>query len=163
MMDPAQPPAQQTEPVYRFDASRWNYADRVTGAATLALVISLFLPWFTVSANVPEIGEITRSGDGFASHGYLYVAFPLALLILAYLTARAGLRDERMPGFPHEGLLAIATGINFVLVLLGVLLKPSAGSGISEMFDVRVDWSYGSLIALGAAAVAFASVARRLR
>jgi hypothetical protein len=37
--------------VFRFDAARWTVADRVAGGATIMLLVSLFLPWFSVSAD----------------------------------------------------------------------------------------------------------------
>jgi hypothetical protein len=37
--------------VFGFDAARWTVADRVAGGATVMLLISLFLPWFSVSAD----------------------------------------------------------------------------------------------------------------
>ena len=37
--------------VFRFDAARWTVADRVAGGATIMLLVSLFLPWFPVSAD----------------------------------------------------------------------------------------------------------------
>jgi len=37
--------------VFRFDAARWTVADRVAGGATIMLLVSLLLPWFSVSAD----------------------------------------------------------------------------------------------------------------
>ena len=37
-----------------FDARRWTFADRITGGATLVLLISLFLPWFGTDGGFPE-------------------------------------------------------------------------------------------------------------
>ncbi|HXF21443.1 MAG TPA: hypothetical protein VN597_13360, partial [Streptosporangiaceae bacterium] len=37
--------------VFRFDAARWTVADRVAGGATIMLLVLLFLPWFSVSAD----------------------------------------------------------------------------------------------------------------
>src|SRR5215467_6271207 len=35
---------------YNFDAARLSQADRIAGAASVVLLISLFLPWFSASA-----------------------------------------------------------------------------------------------------------------
>ena len=45
---------------------------------------------------------------------------------------------------PKEQLLALITGVNLVLVVLGFLLKPTGFS-----------WSWGAFLALAAAIVAF--------
>src|SRR6266496_4396563 len=35
--------------VFNFDAKRWTRDDQIVGGASLLLLISLFLPWYTVS------------------------------------------------------------------------------------------------------------------
>ena len=40
--------ARRRPPPFKFDAKRWSQADRIAGGATLVLLISLFLPWFSV-------------------------------------------------------------------------------------------------------------------
>jgi hypothetical protein len=37
--------------VFRFGAARWTVAGRVAGGATIMLLVSLLLPWFSVSAD----------------------------------------------------------------------------------------------------------------
>ena len=78
---------------FRFDAARWTMADRIAGGATLVLFISLFLPWFSVSAG---FGNFTASSsvDALTAHGYLYLVLLLALAMLGYLILSAGL-DSR--------------------------------------------------------------------
>ena len=55
-------------PPYQFDAARWDSADRATGIATLVLIVSLFLPWFSASF----LG-VSLSENGLSAHGYLYI------------------------------------------------------------------------------------------
>jgi hypothetical protein len=160
-VDHAQPKSQSAEPVYRFDATRWSHADRITVAATLLLSISLFVPWFTVSASVSgSTGGFSASGsaNGLVSHGYQFVTFALALMILACLMGRAGLRDRRMFGIPHKGLLTLTTAINLLLVLTGFLSRPVNISGISGLMSVSVGWNFGAFTLI-ASAVAFIYVA----
>jgi uncharacterized membrane protein len=79
---------------FRLDATRWTTADRVTGAATLVLFVSLFLPWFSVSAGFGNF-TASSSADALTAHGFLYLVLLLALAMLGYLIARAGLKNPR--------------------------------------------------------------------
>jgi hypothetical protein len=152
-MHSSQPPSQTPALAFRFDAARWTRADRITGGATLVLVVSLFLPWFTVSAG---FGNFTASGtaDGLTAHGYLYLVLILALATLGYLVARAGLRDMPAVQVPHERLLAIAAAVDLLLVFIAALIRPGGDS------LVKVGWDFGAVVALVAAVVALTPVAR---
>ncbi len=109
------------------------------GAATLVLLISLFLPWY-------RIGPFTL--DGLGSHGWLFIALlNCIVLVLSVVIKASGAGDLADQGrLSKEQLLALLTGINLALVvLLGFVLKPSGTS-----------WAWGAYLALVAAAVAFA-------
>jgi hypothetical protein len=139
---------------FSFDAGRWTRTDRIAGAATLVLFISLFLPWFSVSAGFGNFSA-SSSADGLSAHGYLFLVLILALAMVAYLVARAGLRD--MPALPltHDQLLAAGAAVNLLLVLIAVVFKPASGSSL-----VKVGWDFGAFVAVIAALVAFAPLAR---
>jgi hypothetical protein len=129
---------------FSFDARRLARADRIAGIATIALMVTLFLPWFGVN-----VFGISATADGVTVHGYLYLVLIVALAIIAYLVLYAGF-DElpvRLP-LAHEQVLLAATGLNFVLVLLAFITKPSLSS-----------WQYGAFAALAAALVAAAPLA----
>jgi hypothetical protein len=142
-----QPPAQ----AFSFDATKWTTADRVTGAASLVLLISLFLPWFTLSVS---FGPLTShsSKDGLSAHSYLYLVLFVSLLIIGYLVVRAGKDLPALRG-NHERLLTAAAGINLLLVLIGVVFKP----GPTPMPEMS--WSVGAFVGLIAAIVAVAPLA----
>jgi hypothetical protein len=131
-------------PAFRFDARRWTGVDRITGIATLALLISLFLPWFGVS-----VFGFSATVDGVAAHGYLYLVLLVALAIVAYLVLRAGFEQLpfRLP-LTHEQLLLAATGVNLAFVLLAFLTKPGLAA-----------WRFGAFVGLAAAIVACVPVA----
>jgi hypothetical protein len=131
-------------PAFRFDARRWTRVDRITGIATLALLISLFLPWFGVT-----VFGFSATVDGVAAHGYLYLVLLVALAIVVYLVLRAGFEQLpfRLP-LTHEQLLLAATGVNLVFVLLAFLTKPGLAA-----------WRFGAFVGLAAAIVACAPVA----
>jgi hypothetical protein len=130
-----------TVPAFKFEASRWSLADRISGVATIVLFISLFLAWFGVSV----IG-ITVTASGVSAHGFLYLVMIIAILIVAYLVLRAGW--DELPGginLPHVITMMVATLINLVLVFIAFIDKPG-GSGVG--------WEFGAFLALIAAVVA---------
>jgi hypothetical protein len=128
---------------YSFNAARWSTSDRVTGAATLVLLISLFLTWFSYQGIASE--------SGLSAHGYLYLALFVSIAILLYLGARAGW--DRLPigvSLAHAPVVLTATILNVALVLLGFLLKPGGGA---------VSWSFGAWLSLVASVAAAAPIA----
>jgi hypothetical protein len=134
---------------FNFDAKRWTRDDQIVGGASLLLLISLFLPWYTVSvAPVTILGKQVAGGSASASgttgHGYLWIVFILALAVVALVIIKAGF--EALPfDLPMSltQLLLVLTGINLVLVLIAFLLKPSTGlSGLS------VGWGIGAFVGL---------------
>jgi hypothetical protein len=144
---------------YSFDAQQWTRNDRIAGAATLVVLISLFLPWFSVSfAGLSDL-DVTggaASESGIDAHGWLWLVFVIGLAVLLYLALAAGYGDlsARLP-LKHEQLLAAVTGVNFLLVLLAFLLKPGTGG-----VPVKIGWSFGAIVALIAAIAAVAPQAR---
>jgi hypothetical protein len=138
---------------YNFDARRWALSDEVAGAASLVVLISLFLPWFNASYIPFASSTATSAGSesGMDAHGWLWLVFIVVLAILAYLVITAGFRvlPFKVP-LRHDQLLLAATGLNLALVFVGFLLKPSS-YGIE---GVSIGWSFGAFLALIAAIVA---------
>ena len=128
---------------FSFDMKRWSQAERTTAIATLVLLISLFLPWYTVS-----LGIVGGSGNGL-THGWMYIVFFLSLAILIYLVSRAGFSEMpfKMP-ISGDQLLLGGSAISLVLTLIAFIDKPSGG-GV-----VNVGWGWGSFVGLIAAVVA---------
>ena len=135
-----------TVPAYRFDASRWSLADRITGIATLVLFVSLFLPWFSYN-----LGFGIYRWSGIGAHWYLYLVMLVCIANIAYLVLRAGWEQLPIsPEIPHLTVEVAATIFNLVLVFLGFIFKPG-GYGVSG-----VGWSFFSFVGLLAAIVAAA-------
>ena len=111
--------------------------ERVFGPATLVLLVSLWLPWYS-------IGPI--SADGLSAHGWLFFAVVDSIVLVLYVLITAfGAGDLAVQGRMSKGqLLTLITGVNLALVVLGFLLKPTGFS-----------WSWGAYLALAAAVVAF--------
>jgi len=144
---------------YRFDAGRWTVSDRIVGVASLVVLISLFLPWFSVTvsvfdANLAGVSAGSASESGTSAHGWLWFAFIISLVIMAYLILRAGytVLPFQLP-FEHELGLLVAAGLNLLLIFIAFVLKP--GTGIA---GIGVNWSFGAILALVAAIAAVGSV-----
>ncbi len=114
-----------------------NHRDRVVGPATLVLLVSFWLPWYSIGP---------FSADGLSVHGWLFIAVLDSIVLVLYVLITAfGVGDLAEQGrMSKDQLLTLITGVNVALVVLGFLLKP-AGFG----------WSWGAFVALAAAAVAF--------
>jgi hypothetical protein len=111
--------------------------DRVVGPATLVLLISFWLPWYS-------FGPL--SANGLSAHGWLFIAeLDSIVLVLYVLIIAFGVGDLAEQGrLSKDQLLALITGVNLALVVLGFLLKPAGFS-----------WSWGAYLALVASLVAF--------
>src|SRR5215471_20541769 len=130
-------PADMT--AFAFDARRWTFGDRITGGATLVLLVSLFLPWFGTNGDFFNV-----SVDGMW-HGYMVIALILAVAILAFLVLRAGFVSLPL-GFSVTTaghLLAGTVGLNLLLAVISFATKPTTAS-----------WQYGAYVGLAAAIVA---------
>ena len=124
---------------FAFDARRWTFTDRVTGGATLVLLVSLFLPWFGTDG-----GFFSVSVDGMW-HGYMVIDLILAVAILGYLVLRAGFGSlpAGLSVTAAGHLLASAVGLNLLLAVVSFATKP-----------VGTSWQYGAYAGLAAAIVA---------
>jgi hypothetical protein len=113
--------------------------EQIFGPATLVLLVSFWLPWYSV-------GPLSVSG--LSAHGWLFLAVMDSIVLLLYVLITAfDVGDLAAQGrMEKDQLLTILTGVNLALVVvLGFLLKPA---GLS--------WSWGAYLALVAAIVAFA-------
>jgi hypothetical protein len=111
--------------------------DRVAGPATLALLVSFWLPWYSIGP---------FSADGLSVHGWLFIGVLDSIVLVLYVLITAfGVGDlAEMGRMSKDQLLVLMTGVNVALVVLGFLLKPAGFS-----------WSWGAFLALAAAIVAF--------
>ncbi|HXP22051.1 MAG TPA: zinc ribbon domain-containing protein [Streptosporangiaceae bacterium] len=133
-------PAGGHTPAFRFDVSRLDVADRVIGAASVIVFISLFLPWF---------GVLGFTVSGMSYHGYLAISLIAAVVLIGYLVLRAGWQKLpfRLP-IAHAPLLLVGTAVQLLFVLIAFLFKPSGTS-----------WEVGAYLGLLAALAACAVIA----
>jgi hypothetical protein len=140
-------------PAYAFKIDKLSRNERITGIATLVVLISLFLPWVTVSIS----GVGSASADGFSLHGYFWIVFILCLAVIAYLVMKAGF--EKMPfalPLTDDQALLVGTGVIFVIVLIGFFVK---GYSVASGFGYHIGWGFGAYLGLVAAVVAVAPLA----
>ena len=144
---------------FNFDITRWQRAEQITGGATLLLIISLFLPWFTASVSSTIAGHTisdSASASGATAHGYLWLVFFIGLAVLAVLIIQAGF--ARFPinlPFGVPALLVGLTGVNLLLVLVAFLIKPGTGGVDTAGLSVSIGWGLGAFIGLICAIAAF--------
>ncbi len=86
--------------------------DRVVGPATFVLLVSFWLPWYS-------LGPL--SADGLSAHGWLFIAVVNSIVLVLYVLIVAfGVGDLAEQGrMSKDQLLAILTGVNLALVVLG--------------------------------------------
>ncbi len=133
-------PGGTAAPAFNLDLKRLTRNDRIVGGATIVFVISLFLPWFTVSD-----GVFSASVNGLW-HGYMYIALILAVAVLASLVLSAGF--EQLPlklPLGHEQAMLVATAAIFVLTVLSFVFKPA---GASDAF-ASVNWGWAFDLFIG--------------
>ncbi len=135
---------------FAFDLKRLTRTDQIVGVASLIVLISIFLPWFSVSVTVLGATE-SATGSGTTAHGWLWLVFVLDLLILAYLVMRAGWEEPpfKMP-VAHAPVLLAATGLQLLLILIAFFDVPSSDG----YAGVSVGWAWGAFIGLLAALAA---------
>jgi hypothetical protein len=132
-------------PSVSFDLNRATTVDKVVAVATFVALISIWMPWFTVSA----LGY-SGSASGTTVHGWLWLEFLLALVLIAYLVARVAW--DKLPfNLPvaHAPLLIVGTAIQLLLILIAFIDVPSSG-----VASVSVGWGFGAFLGLLAALVA---------
>jgi hypothetical protein len=126
---------------------RLTAADVVTGIATLVLLISLFLPWYTFT--VP--GLSTTLG-GVDHHRFLWLAVVLSAVILTYLIVHATVGLDGAPVSKEPVLLGL-TVVQLILVVIPYFSIP-----IALVSGVKVTMAYGAYAGLAAAIVSVIAV-----
>ncbi len=132
-----------------MDLSKLDRGLQIVGGAAIVLVVSLFLPWYSVSASLgPGLAKISDSGSAWEVLSYTDLL--LFLLSAAAIGAVVAVAMGKLPELPLPlqqlllGISALAT----VLVLFRLIFTPGDdGGGV-----VDIGRSIGVFIALIAAA-----------
>jgi hypothetical protein len=124
-----------------IDLRRLSLAERVVAAASLLIVLALFLPWFSMPA-----GGISLRWSGIDAHGYLALAMLTGIGLPGYLLLRAGwdVSPGRLP-VRHMQVMIAGTGLQLIVIVGGFIARPASSS-----------WDVGAVLALAAALTACA-------
>jgi hypothetical protein len=146
-----QPPETTTFHLENVKLRRLTGADKVAGVASFVLLISLFLPWYGVSASG---ATVTLSGTGV--HRFLWLAVLLTVVTLTYLIVHATVGLDRTPmnRFPREPVLLVVSLLQLALVVYPFFDVPD-----TLLKGVTVSFQYGSFVGLAAAVVTVITVA----
>ena len=107
-------PTQPAGPGYQFQLARLTTLDRITGAAAVALMLSLLFHWYG--------NDYGYHRSGLSGHGWLALVFLSSGVLIAYMAIRAGF--DRFPvalPIAHAPLLILLGGFQLLLVLLALL------------------------------------------
>lgn len=143
-------------PSRSIDLHRLAATDLVAGGATVALLLSLLLPWYTLRPNGAvsiSIGALVAPAAGFR-----VLLLLGCVLTLGYL----GSRTVGAPGphwqVPHWQVLGALAGCDAFLALLGIVVRPS---GLANGFGTLVGTGIGAYLGLVFAVVALAAAVLR--
>lgn len=149
--------------LFEFDAGRWTWREKVIGIGSLALLISLFRPWYYIASH-PCCLKVHQHKI-LDVHWWLWITFALTVLSLVVFTLRAFFDRPASTARPSgdQQLLAFAAAGNLILVLLTCLLPYTyqergnfdAANGITWV----VHWQAGGFLALISVIVTAAAVA----
>jgi hypothetical protein len=155
-----------------FNPVRWPTADRFVALAGPVLLVAVFLPWFkatlrfTTSETTGDLMDPPGSVSGVAAHEYLLVPVAVALLASAVILARH-FPSRRAPRLPfHKYFLVGTSGLVFILVIVGAVVKPAAWFGqlqLEPVMYITIDWTYGAFVAVSAALISLGIAVSTLR
>jgi hypothetical protein len=121
---------------------------RLAAGASLGLVISMFLPWYSKTVVFPQSSHATRTSlNAFQAFSFVEAAVLLVSAgVLVALVARAERRNFQLPG--SDGATVVAAGAwTALLIFYRLLDKPGLQSSARvASIDVGVEW--GIFIAL---------------
>ena len=131
----------------------WEELDpeqRLTGAAALALFVTMFLPWYQQNAEVtarPTHPLVSQNQIAWAVFSFVEAAVLLvAVAVLTLLIARGRRREFHLPG--SDGAMVMLAGLWVAALLVWRLFdKPGIG-GHGVAANVGIQW--GIFFALGA-------------
>ena len=111
---------------------------RIAAAAALALLVTMFLPWYELQSLDRKTGAINSSSiSAFGDVSFVEAAvFLVAAGVIALLFARAERKDFHMPG-SDGAVVMVAGGWATLLIFYRVFSRP-AGHG----YPVGIQWGF---------------------
>lgn len=108
------------EPANGIDLRRLSVTDMVTAIASLVVLVSLFLPWYSI----PQYGGPSFDALGSVSGGFRFLVLVLSLLVMGYLGAKTVWPTQPRLPLPEWQLLTLGTGFNLLVVVITFLVAP---------------------------------------
>ena len=127
-----------------MDLSKLSTADKVVAGATLAFLISMFLPWY----GVEDFDQATLSGFDYQLTGWIPMLLAIVMCVQIYVSRFSP--DTKLPDLPlpwpkvHLAAGAAAA----VLVVLRLVIKSDVGAG---GFEFDLERKFGLIVAVIAA------------
>ena len=132
-----------------MDTSRVTTGDMIAGVGGVVLLISLFLPWYSVSVDVAGFSA-SESANGWEALGFIDILlFLVAVVAIGVPVAKAaGSLPDDVPG-PLLVLAAGGLAVLLVLFRLVDLPTPDLGGGVD--FSRKFGIFLGLIAAVGVA------------
>jgi hypothetical protein len=123
---------------------------RLAGIAALALMITLFLPWYQKSVAVRNAGLDSQNLSAFGVFSFVEAAVLLvALGVLALLFARGERRGFHLPG--GDGTVILAAGAWAAVLLLWRVFDRPDVTGVGATVGIQWGFFFAFLAAAGVA------------
>jgi hypothetical protein len=115
-----------------------GYEQRIATVAALALLVTMFLPWYDLQSLDRKTGAInSRSISAFGDVSFVEAAvFLVAAGVIALMFARAERRDFHMPG--SDGAVVMAAGAWAALLIFYRVFSRPDGHG----YPVGIEWGF---------------------
>lgn len=144
--------------------SELTLGEKIVGGGAIALLISVFLPWYGYSSS-------TMGGSFSASVSLMSGSGGVAFLVLAACVVAVGAIILRMlnifdisdQGVPEATVVLAAAGIGALLVIWKFLSMPSGGGSFGEFGSAGYGRSYGAYIGIVAAVVLIAGAVMKFQ
>jgi hypothetical protein len=132
-----------------MDTSKLSLGDQIAAAGGIALLISLFLPWYGVDVNIGPISE-SANASAWEALGFIDILlFLVAVVAIGVPVAKAaGALPDDVPG---PLLLLAVGGFGLLLVLFRLVDLPTPDLGGGVDFDRKFGLFLGLIATAGIA------------
>jgi hypothetical protein len=125
---PRQPRPAGAGPAFQLDLRRLTQVDRIVAGASLIAMISIWLPWYSVAWGSDAFeSQGSASFSGTSLHGWLWLEFVVALLLIGYVVLRAGFPESRI-SLPIAQTPLLIIGMLAALAAAAPVMVPAARS-----------------------------------
>ncbi len=144
-----------------IDLRRLSVTDLVAGISSIVVLVSLFLPWYSFTIDLPT-GPETHTYGALSSlaGGFRFLILVLSVLTVGLLLAKTMWRSEPRLPLPQWQVLVGLTGLQLLLVVIAFLAAPAglstgeAGAGLGLIASVVATVGAGQGRTTGAPLVA---------